>query len=296
MDTGKTSQKKSIMVSIFCMVYNHEPYIRKCLEGFLMQECDFDYQIVLGEDCSTDNSRAIILEYADKYPTRFKLLLHENNVGAAENQRIVFENCKGKYIAMCEGDDYWTDPLKLQKQVDFLEANPDYVFSVGRVNILFEETKKIIQKKELVNPAKLETYYIKDYLKFPFSQTSTFVFRNSNIPFPDWIQNVHAGDQSIVVIKTSNNGKIKFHNDVFSIYRINKGSVTFNAEYDVFLKHIETQNEWEAYLNNRKFDKIFIILKYRYKLYSKYNKTNLFLLKGLIIVNLKIIDLILKIL
>lgn len=105
------------------MVYNHEPFIRECLEGFLMQKCNFDYEIVLGEDCSTDNSREIILEYANKFPEKFKLFLHVKNVGAAQNQKIVFENCTGKYIAMCEGDDYWTDPYKLQKQVDLLESN-----------------------------------------------------------------------------------------------------------------------------------------------------------------------------
>lgn len=123
------------MVSIFCMVYNHEPFLKQCLDGFLMQKCYFDFEIIIGEDCSTDNSRAIIEGYARKYPGKFKLLLYKTNVGAVQNQKNVFENCRGKYIAMCEGDDYWTDPLKLQKQVDFLESNEAYSFTCHRFNV-----------------------------------------------------------------------------------------------------------------------------------------------------------------
>ena len=120
---NKLNQTNPLTVSIFCMVYNHEHFLIDCLDGFLMQKCDFDFDIVVGEDCSTDKSREILLDYAKRFPGKFKLILHDENVGATENQRIVLENCTGKYIALCEGDDYWTDPLKLQKQVDFLEEN-----------------------------------------------------------------------------------------------------------------------------------------------------------------------------
>lgn len=114
------------IVSVFVMTYNHELFIEQSLEGILMQKTNFDVEIVVGEDCSTDNTRKIVLNYANKYPGKFKLLLHKQNIGALANQNAVFQSCTGKYIAFCEGDDYWTDPLKLQKQVDFLEANEDY--------------------------------------------------------------------------------------------------------------------------------------------------------------------------
>ena len=114
------------LVSIWMITYNHENYIREAIDSILMQETDFEYEIVIGEDCSTDNTRAILLEYKEKHPHKFKLLLHENNLGLIENMLTTFRACSGKYIATLEGDDFWTDPLKLQKQVDFLEENEDY--------------------------------------------------------------------------------------------------------------------------------------------------------------------------
>ncbi|QPQ53478.1 glycosyltransferase [Chryseobacterium indologenes] len=106
-------------VSIFVMVYNHANYLKDCINGLLRQKTTFNYDIVIGEDCSEDNSRQILLDYQKLYPGKFKLLLYAQNIGAVKNQNEIFKNCKGKYIAICEGDDYWIDPLKLQKQVNF---------------------------------------------------------------------------------------------------------------------------------------------------------------------------------
>lgn len=137
------SKVNTPIVSVFMMAYNHEKYIAEAIEGVLMQKTNFDFDIVIGEDCSTDNSRQVILDYQQKYPGKFKLLLHKKNIGAVANQMAVFSVCKGKYIAMCEGDDYWTDTFKLQKQVDFLEANPDYSCCFHRYNILDDESNLI---------------------------------------------------------------------------------------------------------------------------------------------------------
>ena len=116
-------------VSVFMITYNHEKYIAEALDSILMQKTDFDFDIVIGEDCSTDATRRIVLEYSRKYPDKIKLLLHNVNVGFISNMMYVLEACTGKYVAMCEGDDYWTDPFKLQKQVDFLEANKEYALA-----------------------------------------------------------------------------------------------------------------------------------------------------------------------
>lgn len=112
-------------VSVFVLVYNHEKFLRRCLDGILMQKCGFTYTVVVGEDCSTDRSREILVEYAKKFPGKFRLLLHPKNIGAVRNQNAVFEACSGQYIAICEGDDYWTDSSKLQKQMDIMIANPE---------------------------------------------------------------------------------------------------------------------------------------------------------------------------
>ena len=120
----------NILVSISCITYNHSAYIRHCLDGMLMQQTTFNFEILIHDDCSTDGTDDIIREYASKYPQIIKPLFEEENqyqqgkpIGTAVWN---LPRAKGKYIAFCEGDDYWTDPLKLQKQVDFMEANPEY--------------------------------------------------------------------------------------------------------------------------------------------------------------------------
>ena len=119
----------NVIVTIRCLVYNHEPYIRQCLEGFVMQKTNFPFEAIVHDDASTDGSAAIIKEYAEKYPDIIKPILEIENQYSKHDgslRRIMDSHTRGKYIAYCEGDDYWIDPLKLQKQVDFLERNPEY--------------------------------------------------------------------------------------------------------------------------------------------------------------------------
>ena len=117
------------LVSICCITHNHENYIAECLDGFIMQKCSFKYEILINDDASDDNTAAIIREYEKKYPEILKPLYQTENqysLGVRPMNQFNWSRAKGKYIAMCEGDDYWTDPLKLQKQVDFLEKNKEY--------------------------------------------------------------------------------------------------------------------------------------------------------------------------
>ena len=133
-------QSKGIVVSVACITYNHAPYIRQCLEGFLMQKTNFPIEIIVHDDASTDGTDDIIREYALKYPELFKVILQEENQYSkgVDVLSLVFERSAGKYIALCEGDDYWTDPLKLQKQVDFLEQNPLYVMCSHRYDYYYQ--------------------------------------------------------------------------------------------------------------------------------------------------------------
>ncbi len=109
-------------LSVFVVTYNQEKYIRQCLDSILMQEVDFDYEVVIGEDHGTDGTRSICEEYAEKYP-QVRLLPLTENLGVAGNWRRVLSECRGEYVAMCEGDDFWLDPKRLQKQVDFLDSD-----------------------------------------------------------------------------------------------------------------------------------------------------------------------------
>lgn len=133
--------KNNPLVSVLCLVYNHEPYLRQCLDGFVMQKTDFGFEAIVHDDASTDNSAAILREYAEKYPDIIKPIYEVENQYRKGTLRAIMDNAvsdSSKYIALCEGDDYWTDPHKLQKQVDFLESHPDYGMCFTNFNILRE--------------------------------------------------------------------------------------------------------------------------------------------------------------
>lgn len=130
-----------ILVSVTCTTFNHEKFIAKAIESFLMQITNFPYEILIGEDCSTDQTRSIVDEYVKKHPDKIRLITSENNVGARKNSIRLVNASSGKYIAECEGDDYWTDPYKLQRQVDYMEANPDCSMCFHSAQIVHESEK-----------------------------------------------------------------------------------------------------------------------------------------------------------
>jgi len=140
MENKKKSQP--LMVTIQCFTYNHEPYIRQCLEGFVMQKANFRFEAIVHDDASTDGTADIIREYAEKYPDIIKPIYETENQYSKHDgslRRIMDAHTHGKYVALCEGDDYWIDPLKLQKQVDILESNPD-------CGVVYATTKKLGKK------------------------------------------------------------------------------------------------------------------------------------------------------
>lgn len=131
-----TGENTEIMVSVIMITYNHEAFIRKAIEGVLIQECSFPVELLIGDDCSSDNTEAVVQDILNKHPKAgcVKYMRNVVNLGPSENYLYLFKQCSGKYIANCEGDDYWTDPHKLQKQVDFLETNPNcYLYTTNAV-------------------------------------------------------------------------------------------------------------------------------------------------------------------
>jgi glycosyltransferase involved in cell wall biosynthesis len=138
------------LVSVCCITYNHEKYIREAIEGFLMQETSFPIEILIHDDASTDKTADIIREYEAKYPNIIKPIYQTENQyskGVGISATYQWPRAKGKYIALCEGDDYWTDPLKLQKQVDFLEANPEYGMVCTDIYLIDDEDKALADNK-----------------------------------------------------------------------------------------------------------------------------------------------------
>jgi glycosyltransferase involved in cell wall biosynthesis len=113
------------LVSVKMITYNHAPFIAQAIEAVLQQKTNFPFELVIGEDCSTDGTRKIVFEYQEKYPDIIRVLTSEKNVGMKKNSYRATKACRGKYVAFCEGDDYWQHPDKLQKQVDYLESHPE---------------------------------------------------------------------------------------------------------------------------------------------------------------------------
>ena len=152
------------LVTIRCITYNHEPYIRQCLDGFIMQKTNFRFEAIVHDDASTDGTADIIREYAEKYPEIIKPILQNENQYSKRDgsiRRILNENTHGKYVALCEGDDYWIDPLKLQKQVDFMEKHEDYSMCFHNAYEIFEHKnveKKLFSKIEDIDYTVVDIY------------------------------------------------------------------------------------------------------------------------------------------
>ncbi len=171
----------SVKVSICCAAYNHENYIRQTLDGFLMQKTDFPFEVIINDDASPDGTADIIREYEKKYPDIIKPIYQTENQyskGTIISRDILFANAKGEYIANCEGDDYWTDPEKLQKQVDFLDNNPDYIGCVHKYFTVGKNSEPTYLKT-FGDYEESGRYTLKDFENGELpSQLASFVFRH----------------------------------------------------------------------------------------------------------------------
>jgi glycosyltransferase involved in cell wall biosynthesis len=211
-------------LSVFMMVYNHEKYIAQALDSVLMQKVDFKYEIVLGEDCSTDSTRKIVVKYAQRYPSKFKLLLHKTNIGVVNNQNEVFKNCTGKYIAVLEGDDYWTDPLKLQKQVDFLEANSEFSACAHQSELVFQDSTRESRVFRKNVPSKIQ---LKDVIEERLFHTASIIFKTEIMHNQSLPSNIISGDRALYIL-CATNGPIKFLEDSMCVYRKNEKGLSSN--------------------------------------------------------------------
>lgn len=214
------------LLSVCLITYNHVNYIKQAIDGVLMQKVDFAWELIIADDFSTDGTREIVLEYKNKYPDLIKLILQEKNVGAAQNFIDLINAPKSKYIAYFEGDDYWTDPLKLQKQVDFLEANPEYSGAFHDIQLLESDgswgnpRKSIQDFKERVDITLEDTISMTS----PF-HTSSFIFRSNSLKLPKEFSRYTSGDMAIFMIVASQ-GKLRRIPSNMSVYRKHKGGIT----------------------------------------------------------------------
>lgn len=226
-------KNERLLLSVSVVTYNQKNYIEQCLEGILMQQTNFNYEIILGEDASTDGTREICIDYANKYPDKIRLFLrHRKDViyinGNATGRFNMMENlkaCKGKYIALCEGDDYWTDPLKLQKQVDFLETHKEYKICS---HVVTEVNHFNNMKKRIIPPIEDDTIYtIEDYVLNNKTATCSLVFKRDGLKYiSDSFNQTVFGDLTLIItiLKNSNQNMYTFKK-VMGVYRVHKGGI-----------------------------------------------------------------------
>ncbi len=202
--------------------YNHQDFIAKAIDSILMQKVDFEYEIIIGDDCSKDNTAAIIEQYRAKFPLIIKPLKYEKNVGMIQNCINVLSACTGKYIAILEGDDYWTDKLKLQTQVDFLEQNDDYVMCYHDVNSL--KNNKLAKAYHWNVPDTTDQDYLLKNGNFIITLSVMFRNKANIVSFLTQCKTAPFGD-FLIYIAATEQGKIKYIKKNMGVYRVHDGGV-----------------------------------------------------------------------
>lgn len=209
-------------VSVVMLTYGHQHYIEQAINGVFLQKTDFPVELIIANDCSPDKSDDIIrktIRYVPEHIT-VKYTSHPHNIGMMANFIWALKQARGKYVAICEGDDYWTDPLKLQKQVEFLEKNPDFSIHCHNFKTQDGDIVNTTSHFDRLNPK--SEMNILDLSKNNVIPTLTAVYRNQEVTFPDWSLQSPLGDL-ILFMQVAKQGKIKYLNEKMAVYRQNVG-------------------------------------------------------------------------
>lgn len=217
---------KQPMVSVCMIAYNVEKYIEQAIEGVLRQETDFPVELVIGEDCSTDATRVICEQYARQYPDRITYLPNPVNQGIGKNHYRTLMSCQGKYVAVCDSDDVWIDPHKLQYQVDFLEKNPDYGLVYSDIECINENGDEVDWNiLHQMRPRYAEGDVFFKLLQGNFINNCTVVFRRELIDDYQGYINPICHDW-LLWMRIAARTKIHFYNARTTYYRLHAGGVT----------------------------------------------------------------------
>lgn len=250
------------------ITYGHENFIEEAINGVLMQECDFEIELVISNDCSPDKTDEVIQRIlkAHRKAAVIKYTKLDTNIGMVPNFIFALKQCKGEYVALCEGDDYWTDPLKLQKQVDFLEVNLEYVLHSG--NAIQLSLDLTINGKVVVNKITDTSFSLTDFLSNNNLVTCTVMFRNIKFEFPKCFYKATFADWFLYVILMHNSGQKAYRSkEVFSVYRIHEAGVMLNlSELNYCSTHILQIISIRKYLGNKRIELKEINIINRYSL------------------------------
>ena len=283
------------LVSVYCLAYNHEKYIKTALEGFVKQKTQFSYEVIVHDDASTDGTADIIKEYAENYPDIIKPIFQRENQyskGISFIHEIIYPYIRGKYVAVCEGDDYWCDENKLQRQVDWMENHPEYVFCGHNTLIINQNTG---EQRCFCKESEDRDVSMNDLLKKPrpFFHTSSFLFRTEYWNVPLELQTKEFGDYPRAIYMCLS-GKVRYLHEVMSVYRLyaedswstktdhspeskkrtndlfsallqlldNLNAYT-NGDYNIQITNLKTDIEYKMLLNNEEYETIIKYYKKR---------------------------------
>lgn len=225
------------LVSVIMLTYNHAPYLKEAIEGVLMQNTNFPFELIICNDASPDHSDRIIKTYAEKYPEIIRYFRHDKNIGFVENQRFAFQQAKGKYLGYCEGDDYWTDENKLQFQVDFLENNPQYVMTTARNLLLYQESGKLTEdgKDYIFGNKEFIDYNQESFFRERPTQTFTYLLRRELLDLK-WVDVYPNYRDLYYFYHLLAFGKGRAFNKVVGVYRLHEGGVYSSLETEQKIK------------------------------------------------------------
>ncbi len=256
------------MVSVCMITYNHQDYIEEALQSIFKQECDFDIELIVSNDCSTDQTHQVISEFLKnntKTNIKVNYFNHTKNLGITSNFVYALKQCNGKYIAICEGDDYWVDILKLQKQIDFLEKNNSFSAIASNSLVIHENTEKEHLFREPIE----KVFSINELLEARHFHTATFLFKREFFK-NDFPTNVLSADRTLFLL-ISCFGKIKLTKDVTAVYRKNDGGISrrvTSKQMRLDYKIVNYLKKYNKHFNQNKL-KCFIsktVLEYSFKI------------------------------
>jgi glycosyltransferase involved in cell wall biosynthesis len=220
-------------VSVCMVTYNHEHFIAQAIESVMMQLTDFEYELVIGEDKSTDRTREICLAYQAQYPDKIRVLTPETNLGMMRNFAQTYTACSGEYIALLDGDDYWTSSTKLQAQVSILDTNASYSMCFTRAACFNNESNEVLYYLPL-KPREDVTIY--DFLQYnPFATCTVMLRKKSFQCVPDWFDNLKIGDWVIYIV-TAQHGPAIYISEITALYRLHGGSIHSHLAQDILFE------------------------------------------------------------
>lgn len=234
-------------VSVLLKTYNHEKWIAQAINSALMQKTNFDYEVVIMEDCSTDHTRDIVIDFQRRYPDKIRLILSEKNKCDNTNWIAAWQTSPSQYVAWLDGDDYWTSPYKLQRQVDFLDTHPDYAISYHNVTIAYEDRSHEPWFHERA-AFKKETSTLEDLLARNFIPGCSPMLRKGLLTeFPDWFYNQNYTDDWAIYSLLAQHGKIGYIDEVMGLYRAHSGGFWSGAsraqQLEGLIEFYETINQ-----------------------------------------------------